>query len=801
MHRWSVVPLVTLSLGAAPALVAQTAPASLDAESRTGFGTAVAVTEGEVIAAWPHFTPFTPMMPPMVGGDVLVYRRSADGSWREAARVSASDGTPDNRFGRALAVRGGRMLLGGTKQNDDRGAAYVFEKDPAGAWRQAAKLFPSDTTGIQNFGRAVALSGDFAFVSTVAHDSARGIVYVFRRGPDGAWTQHATLADRELAPQSYFGLALAADGDLLAVGAPFANERMGALYAFRYDRAADAWRREGRVAGTGATGRLATDVAVRDGRILAGAPGLDGNQGAAFVYGRDGSGAWVEQRRLVAPDGGQGHQLGTAVAFAGDEIWAGAPFAHSAQGRVYRFAAGAGQGTALDMPGLEGRDIFGNALAVSGDVAAVAVANDDYGEGSVAVFERRGGAWTVVSTLQTEYEGLDAVAGARVDCTGGEAASFDCGQVDLLSFLPVQAIGGARGVQVNDVWGWTDPESGREYALVGRYDGTAFVDVTDPVNPVFLGDLRLHQGAAGNVWRDIKVYRNHAFIVSDGAGPHGMQVFDLTQLRSVRNPPARFGETAHYDGIGSSHNVAINEQTGFAYAVGVNAGGETCGGGLHMIDIQEPTRPTFAGCFADTTTGNQGTGYSHDAMCIIYNGPDEAHRGREICFGANENAISIADVTDKANPVALSSATYPTVSYSHQGWITEDHRYFFLDDEGDEIAGTAERTRTLIFDVTDLDDPIMVKEHFGTTAASDHNLYIKGDLMYQSNYVAGLRIVDISDPENPVEVGYFDTVAGENVPGFDGSWSNYPFFASGTIIVTSGREGLFVLKKSDRLIP
>ena len=800
MRRPSFVPLVILTLAAAPGLVAQTVRISLDVEFRTGFGTAVAVADGEIIAAWPHFTPFTPMMPPMVGGDVLVYRRGAEG-WQEAARVSASDGTPDNRFGRALAVRGGRMLMGGTKQDSDLGAAYVFEKDAGGAWHQTAKLLPGDTAGIQNFGRAVALNGDFAFVSTVAHDSARGIVYVFKRGSGGGWTQHATLADAELPPQSYFGLALATDGDLLAVGAPFADGRVGAVYAFRYDGGADAWRRDGRVAGTGATGRLGTDVAVRGGRIVAGAPGLDANQGAAFVYGRDASGTWVEQRRLVAPDGGQGHQFGTAVAVAGDDIWAGAPFAHSAEGRVYRFAAGSGGGTPLDMPGLDPGDIFGNAMAVSGDVAAVAVANDDYGEGSVAVFERQGAAWTLVSTLRTEYAGLDAVAGAKVDCTGGEAASFDCGEVDLLSFMPVQAVGGARGVQVNDVWGWTDPDTGREYALVGRYDGTAFVDVTDPVNPVFLGDLTLHQGARGNVWRDIKVYKNHAFIVSDGAGPHGMQVFDLTQLRDVRNPPARFTETAHYDGIGSSHNVAINEETGFAYAVGVNAGGETCGGGLHMIDIQEPTRPTFAGCFADPNTGNQGTGYSHDAMCIVYNGPDEAHRGKEICFGANENAISIADVTDKANPVALSSATYPTVSYSHQGWITEDHRYFFLDDEGDEIAGTAERTRTLIFDVADLDDPIMVKEHFGTTSASDHNLYIKANLMYQSNYVAGLRVLDISDPENPVEVGYFDTVAGENAPGFDGSWSNYPFFASGTIIVTSGREGLFVLRKSDRLIP
>jgi choice-of-anchor B domain-containing protein len=138
------------------------------------------------------------------------------------------------------------------------------------------------------------------------------------------------------------------------------------------------------------------------------------------------------------------------------------------------------------------------------------------------------------------------------------------------------------------------------------------------------------------------------------------------------------------------------------------------------------------------------------------------------------------------------------VGYAHQGWITDDHKYFYMNDELDEIAGSTPRTRTLIWDVTDLDDPILAKEHMGTTAASDHNLYVRGNLMYQSNYVAGLRIFDISDPVNPQEVAYFDTVPfGENVPGFAGTWSNYPYFESGIIVVTSMREGVFILKKRD----
>jgi choice-of-anchor B domain-containing protein len=122
----------------------------------------------------------------------------------------------------------------------------------------------------------------------------------------------------------------------------------------------------------------------------------------------------------------------------------------------------------------------------------------------------------------------------------------------------------------------------------------------------------------------------------------------------------------------------------------------------------------------------------------------------------------------------------------------------YVDDEGDEVSGTVPRTRTLIWDVRDLDDPVLVKEHLGTSPASDHNLYIVGNLMYQSNYNSGLRILDISNRGEPKEVGFFDTVPWAESAGFDGSWSNYPFFASGTIVVTSIREGVFMLKRTTR---
>ena len=389
---------------------------------------------------------------------------------------------------------------------------------------------------------------------------------------------------------------------------------------------------------------------------------------------------------------------------------------------------------------------------------------------------------------------MTSITGNRVACQQGMAGGFPCSEIDLMSFTTVQALLGGVNVQAsitNDIWGWEDPQTGVEYALVGMNTGTSFVDITDATNPRVVGFLPTHTN--GSTWRDVKVYNNHAFIVADAAGLHGMQVFDLTQLRSVSGAAVLFDETAHYDNFGSAHNIVINEETGYAYAVGIGSGGTTCGGGLHMINIQNPTAPVFAGCYADASTGRRGTGYTHDAQCVMYNGPDVEHQGKEICFGSNETALNIADVTDKGNPQRLSSAAYPSVAYAHQGWLSEDHRYFFLDDELDEPNLTA-NTRTIIWDVQDLDDPVVANTYLADSRSRDHNQYVKGNFLYQSNYTSGLRILDISDPVNPVEVAFFDVLPQDASTAFNGSWSNYPYFESGKVVATSIDEGLFILE-------
>jgi hypothetical protein len=178
----------------------------------------------------------------------------------------------------------------------------------------------------------------------------------------------------------------------------------------------------------------------------------------------------------------------------------------------------------------------------------------------------------------------------------------------------------------------------------------------------------------------------------------------------------------------------------------------------------------------------------------VYHGPDTDYTDREICFGSNETHVSIADVTDKDNPAVISMATYPGASYVHQGWLTEDHRYFVQDDELDETAGNP-FTHTFIWDVSDLDEPELLTTYIAGVTSTDHNLYIRGNYAYQANYSSGLRILDLTDIANPVEVAHFDTHPRKDLASnFDGAWSVYPFFPSGTVAVSSRAEGLFLLR-------
>ena len=367
----------------------------------------------------------------------------------------------------------------------------------------------------------------------------------------------------------------------------------------------------------------------------------------------------------------------------------------------------------------------------------------------------------------------------RIECVNGFADIYPCDNYDLLARLTLDDLSASGN---NDIWGWTDPLDSREYALVGTRQGTVFIDITQADMPVIVGTLLT--ATTDSTWRDIKVYNNHAFIVSEADG-HGMQVFDLTRLRNQNSDePQVFDVDAQYNEFGNAHNIVINEETGFAYAVGTS----TFNGGPHFVNIQNPLNPIFAG-------GYEMSGYSHDAQVVTYNGPDTDYQGQEIYLGSNEDEVVVVDITDKTNPIFISSTVYPDIGYTHQGWLSEDHTIFYANDELDENQFGFE-SRTLVFDFTDLDNPFFVSPFFGPSQAIDHNLYVNGDELFLSNYTAGLRIADISDKTAPVDIGFFDTFPDNDNTAFNGVWSIYPYFPSGNIIINDVTGGFFVIRRS-----
>ena len=397
-------------------------------------------------------------------------------------------------------------------------------------------------------------------------------------------------------------------------------------------------------------------------------------------------------------------------------------------------------------------------------------------------------------------------------CENGFSGSYPCNNISLYAHVDTTQL---SGNELSDIWGWIDPETGKEYAIVGLFNGVDIVDVTDTSDPIVVGfvpepspgsakslPVLAHDDGGGlkgeSSWRDMKVHKNTLYIVSEQAS-YGLQYFDLTQLRNVENPsaPVEFQDFGQYTQFGNAHNIFINEESEYLYVVG-STFGSTCAenGGLHMVDISEPLQPEFAGCFFDENAGGfTKSGYIHDTQCVMYSGPDEEYQGQEICFNSSEHWFLISDVTDKINASTISIKTYDGQGYMHQGWLSEDQRYFFMNDELDERYNH-HNTRTYVWNVQDLDNPEMIGHYQHNTPSIDHNLYIRGDLMFQANYTAGLRILNISDPnpQNISEIAFFDTTPENESVTFGGLWSVYPWLSGDKIIVSDVNQGLFILK-------
>ena len=367
---------------------------------------------------------------------------------------------------------------------------------------------------------------------------------------------------------------------------------------------------------------------------------------------------------------------------------------------------------------------------------------------------------------------------AQSPCIDGFADGYPCDRIDLLSQLSNEAL---MGTGSNDIWGWEDPITHVEYALVGEREGLSIVDLSDPLNPFLAAFMATH--TTSSTWRDMKVHADHVYVVSEANG-HGLQVLDLNQLRDLTAFPALLLPTKHVDDFSDAHNVVINEEAALLFAVGTNL----ASGGLVAFDISEPDDPVLVGDYGEA-------GYTHDAQAVIYNGPDEEYQGQSLVFAANANKLAILNATDPSDIFSISIANYD-YSYTHQCWLTEDHRYLILGDETDE-QNQGINTRTLIWDVQNLEEPILIGEHFSEGTAIDHNQYVVGNLLFQANYSAGLRMLSLSDVADGelTEVGFFDVYPEDDAPVFtNGSWSTYPYFESGVVVVTSRQDGIFVVR-------
>lgn len=369
---------------------------------------------------------------------------------------------------------------------------------------------------------------------------------------------------------------------------------------------------------------------------------------------------------------------------------------------------------------------------------------------------------------------------ANPEGTDGPAAdtleTFPASGVELLSNIPLSGFS-AGTTAGNDIWGYVSP-SGREYAIIGLWKSVAVVEVTDPVNPVIVGEIP----GPSSTWRDMKTYGEYAYAVIDQSGL-GLQVIDL---RNVDSGSVSLVQTSLLNGsLFTAHNIALNEESGFAYLVATNMGA------LVVADLSNPTNPQLAGVWSGHAL--------HDVQVVSYT--DGPFAGREICFGSATNAgIWIIDVTDKSNMFVVSTVAYPNVTYCHQSWLSEDRKFVYVDDELDELQNpNVNTTTTYVINVEDLNNPFYVRSFTTGLPSIDHNLMVRGDFVFQANYTSGLRIFDVSDHDDIQQVGFFDTYPISDARNFNGAWGVYPFLPSGVVLVSDINRGLFVLDASAAL--
>jgi choice-of-anchor B domain-containing protein len=719
-------------------------------------------------------------------GSVYIYSPNAIGGLDQNEILAPIQGEIGFDFGFAIDINNDLMIVGSPHRANIQGGAFLYQKNDTDKWTLIKTISPDSDEWTMDFGSEVAVGEDVILIGDRdAHNGEGKVFTLYKEGEE--WRTGSPLNYNYINDDGHFGHSISIDGQKALIGSRDGNVAV----QYDFDTITHSWT-ESHVFSPynyQSKGRFGFSVELSGEYAIIGSPGYD-KKGLIEVHKLN-NGSWEKVSSVFNPLEKNETYFGASLSMNNQTISIGNYNGEKVFTYIINDADELSLTNTFDSPN-KSFGKFGRSVAINDDHMIIGAT---YGESAYIYSKDSFGEWGIDKTVSSA-NGVESIIGQKIPCIGGWAGNYPCKGIDLFSFLSPQDLG---GTELNDIWGWTDPQTSKEIALVGLREGTSFVDVTDPENPFVLGILPTH--TYSSTWRDLKVYKNHVYVVADNAGNHGVQIFDLTQLRGVTSFTT-FTETNHYDNVGSVHNIFINEHTGFAYVVGISSAKTTelqCGSGSHIIDLTEPANPEFSGCFAHSGTGRSGTGYTHDIQVVVYDGPDPDYIGKEIAFSSNETALSISDLSDKTKPVIISKYESGEFGYVHQGWLTKDKNYFIVNDELNEYYGQSIHQTSIIFDVSDLDSPQIVSTYKSNLTTIDHNNYVVDDLLYQSNYSTGLRILSIKNPLEPIEAVFFDTYPAGDIVEFVGSWSNYPFFNSGTIVVTSIEEGLYVLKPNGNI--
>jgi choice-of-anchor B domain-containing protein len=303
-------------------------------------------------------------------------------------------------------------------------------------------------------------------------------------------------------------------------------------------------------------------------------------------------------------------------------------------------------------------------------------------------------------------------------------------------------------------WSYVD-SMGNEYGLVGARTGTAAYSIDNSNSP----ELGFVSGPHSN-WREITVIGHHAYVSTEGSSDStGMQVIDLQYL-----PDSLHLVTTYSTTFTRGH---ILQRDVYSEAPYVYVNGTTSTQGVHILDVSDPANPEEIGLYVPGY-------YIHD--CFVK---------ENLLFAAAfyEGKLDIVDISDRTNPQLITQIDHIDGN-THSSWLTEDNKYLMVTSE---LDGKPAR----IYNVEDLSNITEVSSYTANSLSLVHNPYIVGDFAFISHNTEGLRVVDLADPELPVEVGYYDTFAGPS-GGFSGLWSACPFFPSGKIIGGNRTDGLYV---------